>query len=260
MSLAISYQSELLKSKRTAAFWMSLIGAAFIPVIFFLIYLSKPDKVGPMLHVAPDPWAVYIMYGWNALSSFLFPMYIILICALLPQIEYRNNAWKQVWASPQTTGDVFFAKFLSIHTLILLFFLSFNLLMIGGALLVNAVHSQYPFFSHAIGWKSLAILSLKTYLSILSISALQYWLSLRFKSFVAPVGIGLALLVGSIIATGFGWEHVNKIPYAYPVLSMKSLAKPGVLEIDRHEWYSLAYTAFFLGLAFLDLRFRKERG
>ncbi|RYD97124.1 MAG: hypothetical protein EOP50_05975 [Sphingobacteriales bacterium] len=259
MSLAITYRAEMLKSKRTAAFWMSIIGAAFIPVVFFLVYALKAEKLAPVANASPEPWMLYLGMGWNSLNSFLFPMYIILICALIPQIEFRNNAWKQVWASPQTNGNVFFGKFLSIHTLILMFFLSFTVLMITGALLANAIHSVYPFFSHAIDWRALGVLSLKTYLSILSISAIQYWLSLRFKSFVAPVGIGLALLVGALIATSFGWEHANKIPYAYPILSIQSM-KGNHLEINRHEWYSLAYTAFFLGLAFLDLKLRKERG
>ena len=68
-----------------------------------------------------------------------------------------------------------------------------------------------------------------------------------------------SLLVGALIATGFGWEHVDKLPYAYPVLSMQSM-KGHALVISRHEWYSLGYTAFFLALGFLDLKFRKERG
>jgi hypothetical protein len=258
MSLAISFRSEMLKTRRTSAFWMSIIGAAFIPAIFLLVYLTRPDKAIPNLQLAP--WAIHLMQGWQSLSTFLFPMYIIMICALIPQLEFRNNSWKQVWASPQTTGEVFFAKYLSIHAMILLFFVSFNLLMIGVAVFINLVNPKFPFFDHALDLKALLRLSLKTYVSVLSISAIQYWLSLRFKSFVGSVGVGLALLIGALIAAGFGWEHTDKIPYAYPMLTLKSMMKTGEPLLSKHEWYALGYTAFFLVLGFLDLRFRKERG
>ncbi|GAB4094342.1 ABC transporter permease [Flaviaesturariibacter terrae] len=258
MSFAISYQSEMLKTRRTAAFWMSILGAAFIPAIYLLVYILKPEKVIPQLQMAP--WAIHFLQGWQALSSFLFPMYIILICALIPQLEFRNNTWKQVWASPQPTGHVFFAKYLSIQSMLLLFFISYNLLMILVAVIANTVHSNFPFFHNTLDWKALLRLSAKTYISVLSITAIQYWLSLRFKSFVAPVGIGLALLIGALIALGFGWEHCDKLPYAFPVLTLKAMMKQGGPFIDTHEWYSLGYTVLFLGLGFLDLKFRKERG
>jgi lantibiotic transport system permease protein len=258
MSLAITFRSEMLKTRRTSAFWMSLFGAAFIPGIFLLVYLFKPEKAIPNLMMMP--WAVHLMNGWQSLSSFLFPMYIILICALIPQLEFRNNTWKQVWASPQKTGEVFFGKYLSIHAMILLFFISFNLLMIGVAVFANLVNAKFPFFDHTLDWKALLRLSFKTYISILSISAIQYWLSLRFKSFVGPVGVGLALLIGGLIAMGFGWEHTDKIPYAFPVLTLKSMMKTGGPLLATHEWYALGYTAFFLALGYLDLKFRKERG
>ncbi|TCJ18636.1 hypothetical protein EPD60_03815 [Flaviaesturariibacter flavus] len=258
MSLAISFNSEMLKTRRTAAFWMSVAGAAFIPCIFLLIYLTKPDKMIPKLELGG--WTMHLQMGWQSLSSFLFPMYVILICALIPQVEYRNNAWKQVWASPQTTGEVFFAKWGAIQSMILLFFVVFNGLMIGNAALVNIINPKFPFFHMALDWKALIHLNVKTFVSVLSISAFQYWLSLRFKSFVAPVGIGLALLIAGLIATGFGWEHVDKIPFAYPILTLKSMMMPKQDYLVKHEWYSLAYTALFLVLGFLDLRYRKERG
>ncbi|RYY38792.1 MAG: hypothetical protein EOO08_13330 [Chitinophagaceae bacterium] len=258
MSLAISFQSEILKTKRTAAFWLSILGAAFIPAIYFLVYVLKPEKIIAKLQMGA--WALHFLQGWQALSSFLFPMYVILICALVPQLEFRNNTWKQVWASPQTTRSVFFAKFLSIQAMILLFFVSYNLFMILVAVLANTIHSGFPFFDQPLDWKALLRLSFKTYISVLSISSIQYWLSLRFKSFVAPVGLGLALLIGGIIANGFGWEHTDKIPYAYPTLTLIGMMRDAKTLMLPHEWYALGYTAFFLALGWLDLHFRKERG
>ncbi|RYZ19908.1 MAG: hypothetical protein EOO16_18510 [Chitinophagaceae bacterium] len=258
MSIAISYQSEMLKSRRTASFWLAVIGAAFIPTIFFLIYCFKPVKMVAQLQMMP--WEQHLLMGWQVFNSFLFPMFIILISALIPQIEFRNNAWKQVWASPQSTGEVFLAKFMAVQSMVLLCVLSFNVFEILAAVLANTINSKYPFFSNRLDWASLLRLNLRTYVSVLGISALQFLVSMRFKSFIGPVGIGLLLLIAGQIATGFRWEHAEWIPYSHPLLTLQSMTLNKSGWMVRHEWLSLGYAALFLTLGYLDLRFRKERG
>lgn len=258
MSFAISLQSELLKTKRTASFWMSILGAAVIPLIFFLKLTLDPADSGDAFGV--QPWKKFFGFAWQFLSAFLLPMYIILICALIPQIEFKNNAWKQVFASPQTTGQIFFSKFLTVHLMIFLCYSLFNVLMILSGIGASFIHSVYKFSSSPIDWSQLMQLNVKTYISILGISAIQFWLSIRFKSFIGPVGIGLALLVGGIIANGAQWVHAGKIPYAHPILTLMSMKEGSKLTIATHEWWALGYFVFFTLLGFLDLRFRKEKG
>lgn len=258
MSFANAYRSELLKTKRTSSFWLSLLGAGFIPAVFTAIYLSKPDDLGKAM--GTTPWEWHFMYCWNAMASFLLPMYVILICALVPQIEYRNNAWKQVFASPQSYGKIYFSKFFAIHTMILFCFVSFNLFTISCAVLSNLVHAQYAFFDHPINWTKLLSLNVKMYIATLGIAAIQYCLSLRLKNFIAPVGIGLALLIGGIIATGFGWKHVYKIPFAQPNLTLMWLGKEPAGWLQPHEWNALITFAIFTLLGFLDMTYRKEKG
>jgi hypothetical protein len=206
------------------------------------------------------PWQIHFSQGWQALSSFLFPMYIILICAMIPQIEFKNNAWKQVFASPQSTAQVFFSKFLTVHLMILFFYALFVGFMLMTGVIADLAHTKYTFLDKPVQWGVLMQLNAKTYISILGISAIQFWLSLRFKSFIGPVGIGLALLVAGIMATGFGWEHVYKIPYAHPILTLMSMKDRGALRLENHELNSIGYFIVFTTLGYLDLRFRKERG
>jgi lantibiotic transport system permease protein len=258
MSLLLSLRSEILKTRRTASFWLSVIGAFFIPAMFFLVYAFKP--VSSLKHLKFAPWAIHFAQGWQYLNAFLFPMYIILVCALIPQIEFKNNTWKQVFASPQSTGSIYFSKFLTIHIMILFSYILFNFFMITTALGVNLIHKNFPFIEQHIDWKGLMRLNLKTYISILGISAIQFWLGLRFKNFIAPVGIGLALLIGSIIATGMQWEHVAKIPYAHPVLTLRAMMTGHSRGMQDHDWYSIGYFVVFTLLGFFDLNYRKEKG
>jgi hypothetical protein len=256
MSFLISVKAEMIKTKRSASFWVVVLGAGFIPLIFLLTYVLAPEKNYRRLLVLP--WEQHFGIGWQALSSFLLPMFVILVCSLIPQIEFKNNAWKQVFSSPQSLGNIFFSKFFTIQLMILLLFLLFNLFMLGTGVLTSLINSKYIFLKSPINWGALFYLDAKTYLSVLGMSAIQYWLSLRFKNFIASIGIGLALLISSLIAIPF-WDNVDKLPYAYPMLTMQHFA-PGYYSFEKHEIYSVIYLIAFLLLAFLDMKYRKERG
>ena len=258
MSFTISLQSEVLKTKRSASFWLSILAALVMPAIFFLAFYFEPK--GSIKGLQQDPWGTYFMWGWGALSVFIFPMFVILICTLIPQIEFKNNAWKQVFASPQSLGSIYFSKFLTIHLMIFFFFLCFISLMFLSAILTTILNSNFAFFDKPVNWRMLGKLIFKTYISILGISAIQYCLSLRFKNFIAPVGIGLALLVAALVAREAGWEHIYKVPFAHPLLTLQNLSKAGRPFIENHEWNSILYFLAFMLIGLLDLKFRKEKG
>jgi len=178
----------------------------------------------------------------------------------VPQIEYKNNAWKQVFASPLTIEQVFFSKYTAIHLMVLLLFLCFNLFMILGAYVANWVHSGLPFTTSSLPLGNILLLSLRTYIALLAIISFQYWFSLRFRNFIVPIGLGLGLLVMSLVA--MRWEHADKLAYVLPFLSFSDDMKSGVnfSGLQTHEWYSSVYFVGITLLALMDLRWRKERG
>lgn len=253
MNLTISIRAEIIKTKRSASFWLSILGAAVIPVLFLLAYFIEPARG------YTQTWDKHLLDGWQVFNAFLLPMFIILICSLIPQIEFKNNAWKQVFASPQSIGTIFFSKFLTILIMVVFLLLAFNILLILAAIVPNLFYSKYRFLSHSIDFIQVLRMNVKTFVSLLAIISFQYWLSLRFKNFIVPIGIGLALLVISLLLYEFHWRHIYKVPYAFPVLTMDAIQDP-LFKMENHEWNALGYFAFFTTLAFLDMRFRKERG
>lgn len=258
MSFIISTKAELIKTKRSASFWLSLIGSGVIPLIFFLMYVLEPKNAS---RFQDKPWELHFTQGWQAFAAFLLPMFVILICSLIPQLEYKNNTWKQVFASPQSIGNIFFSKYVSIVIMILFLFLMFNLFMFLSGIVPNLFYSKYAFLKNSIDWGGLLKLNFKTFVALLGIISIQYWISLRFRNFIVPIGIGLALLVISLIL--IPWEHVDKVPFAYPLLTFISSTSKTELTgplLKNHELNSIGYFIFFTLLAFLDMRFRKERG
>src|ERR1700730_1202400 len=96
----LNTRAEMLKTKRTAAVWLSLLGAAFVPIVYCIAFIAKPDFFVPK--TKPDAWGFLIGQNWKVAAIFLLPMYVILISSLLVQVEYRNNTWKQVYTSPRS--------------------------------------------------------------------------------------------------------------------------------------------------------------
>jgi hypothetical protein len=171
-----------------------------------------------------------------------------------------NNTWKQVFASPQSFGDIFFSKYLVILFMVFFLFFMFNFFMFGSAILANLINNKYSFFDHSVPWLNLLKMNLKTFVALLGIISIQYWLSLRFKNFIIPIGIGLALLIAGLILSD--WKHIDKWPYIFPLLSFASAGSRAIrpLFFQNHEFNSIGYFVLFTILGLLDMRYRKERG
>jgi hypothetical protein len=143
---------------------------------------------------------------------------------------------------------------------IVLLFLLFNFFLVLSAVLANLIVPRYGFLKSHVDIVTMWKLNWHIFLSVMGIIAFQYFLSLRFKNFIAAVGIGLALLIASMIAIPF-WDHADTLPYAHPMLTMRNFAsKTNTVSLPRHEIYSVFYFIGFALLAFLDMKYRKERG
>ncbi|HEX6432393.1 MAG TPA: ABC transporter permease [Niastella sp.] len=255
-SFVLNTRAEFLKSKRTAAFWLTVVGAAFIPVINFISLVAQPDH---FLRVFKgNPWLHIINNNWEVATIFLLPMYVILVTSLVVQIEYRNNTWKQVYTLPRTLADIFFSRFIVIHALILFCFILFSASIILASYAANLVQKQYTFFDHPVPWERMFLLIVKTYFSVLAMAAIQYWLSLRFRNFILSVGIGLGLLVTGLII--HSWEHLYYYPYMYPAISFMRNFEKIPSFVAKAQLFNVIWFVLVLLIGFFDFVKRKEKG
>jgi lantibiotic transport system permease protein len=252
MNLLISLRSELLKTRRTASFYLTLIGAAVGPVIFLLNVLLDDDE---MDGTKKDPLnsLFKILSEMNGVA--FFPWFIILICTLLPQIEYRNNTWKQVFASPQTKANVFIAKFLNIHLLMLLFLIATHLFMFLNIVGVNFIKPDLNLFKHSLNGSTVLLNAANAYVTMFAIGTIHFWLGIRFKNFIVPIAVGLALwLTGTLLVFQFNSTIAYYFPYSYPAISLSPKYK---LHLEQVAWTSVGYAVVVLLLTYFDLRRRR---
>jgi hypothetical protein len=144
--------------------------------------------------------------------------------------------------------------------MIVFLFVMFNLFLMSGAILANLINNKYTFFRSSLPINSILKMNLKSFVSLLGIISIQYWLSLRLKNFIVPIGIGLCLLITAMIIQR--WEHIYKFPYAYSFLTFRTMGKTlrGGPLFQNHEFNSMCWFVAVTILAFFDMRFRKERG
>lgn len=210
MNFIHSFQSEWLKKRRSLASWLVFVGAFFTPTIILLVRL-KNYKALPKINTAEEFWTKLWFTTWESMTILLLPMGIILAVALITQIEYKNNSWKQLHATPQNYSTIFFAKFAVVLVMIFEVFVLFNLGFFLAVYIPSIIFSDVPFPTAPIPYQLMLETNAKFFIECLPILALQYLLSLHFKNFLVPIGVGFivwALGIGMVT-----WQHSYIFPY-----------------------------------------------
>jgi hypothetical protein len=248
MNLLISLRSEIIKTRRTAAFYLALIAAGLIAFIFLLDVSF--DGVSP--ENRQDALNSLMKEAFGILNILIFPMFIILLCTLLPQIEYRNGTWKQVFASPQPKLRIFIARFLAVQLMVLFFLLLFNIFIGIAAVAIHFMDPSLDLLNQPINGEVVIMYSVKAYIASLAVCAVQFWLGLRFRNFILPIAIGFSLwLVGTMMAMEFHTSNGHFFPYTFFVYSFF----PGFLaHLTFVQIASPVYMLIFLFLGYLDFR------
>jgi len=253
MNLILTLQSELLKTRRSSLIYLCLAAAVLGPALMLFDYGSEEG----LRELAKDPWNRYFQQGTMMLNLLFLPMFLVLTFTLLPQLEYRNNTWKQVLTAPQPISQLLVAKLLVGHLFVILFLLLYNLFLLGSLVITGLSHPSLQLFSHSLD-VTRQLTQLGTgYGSALAISGLHFWLGLRSRSFLLPLGIGIAgWFTTMLMLTEFKVAWAKATPFGIPLcLSFPKYAA----EIPTLLGYSAGYAVFFLALTFLEFRFRGIR-
>jgi len=251
MSLPISIRAELFKTKRTASLYLTLVIAAVVPFIFLLD--ATVDGISP--ENRSSIFSKMFSEGFKMTGFVMLPLFIVLISTLLPQLEYKNNAWKQVLTSPQTKGNVYLAKFINIHLLILLFLVANQLFMLLSAIALHFMEPSFNVLNQPLHIYDVLVNILNSYATLLAFSTIQFWLGLRFKNFIVPLAIGISMwFVGSMLVLEFKSGFSIYFPYSFHVYSVFPKIKH---QLNAVEWTSGAYAVAFLLLGFIDFKTRK---
>lgn len=257
MQFIYSLQSEWLKTKRSAASWLCIIGGFFIPTIYLIVFLVKSRTIEFGVEDG-NVWEAHFINLMRNMKAFLLPMGVIMASSLITQMEFKNNTWKQLHTTPQSLTTIFLAKFSVIAIMTIKFFVFFTIgVILSGLIPCLVINGKLP--DDPFPFLFLIKENCKVFILCLPIIAIQYLISLRFKNFLVPVGIGLVGLIGSMI--GSIWEYIYVSPYSYVFLdNVKDLPFfKGKININLYQG-AIIYFSLLMMISYFMFTKKKEKG
>jgi len=203
--------AELLKVKRTLAFWLTLLAPLSVALMLLMIFLEQGEQIG----YRENRWYSLTqnsLVGWGLL---MLPLFVTLETGLMSALEHSNKTWKQLYALPLPRWTIYAAKqFVSIGLigLSMIFLLA---MVIGVGLLLNQLKPTMG-FATPIPWSTIFQAYLFTYLASWLIISLHLWVSAHWPSFVAAMGVGIVATVAGVLVIESDWAGVY--PWTLPGL------------------------------------------
>lgn len=247
-------QSEYLKTRKTFAFWLAILGGILIPSLIFLVVKSNPNIIANS--ISPAPWQMFLKFNWQTVAAFLFPLYIVLITALVVQVDYKANAFKKMLTLPISRTSYYLAKLTVIIYYVALTHFIFLVSILVFGFLLGAIVPETLFLDKPIPLTDMFTQVTKSLLAALGMISIQYLISIRFKNFIKPIGLGFAATIaGSIML--LGWKYADYWPWILP-----AKVSPGIMQgasrdiFTKHEFISMGYFILFsfLGIFYFSRR------
>ncbi|MCT4619587.1 MAG: ABC transporter permease [Marinisporobacter sp.] len=176
----------------------------FFPFFFFICGLMNVMKYKHIM-LKNDPWGHIYEQNAIAYGGIFFPIVTAIIIISLTKIEFKHNNFKKIFSLPVTRGKIYFAKFITCCLLTLT-----NVLIFIGFCILSAIiiiHTkQIPMY--------VVFSPLLAFVFSLPIMAIQYYLSIRFKNIVLPLGLAIILIIPTMIINATKFWFV--FPFTYP--------------------------------------------
>jgi hypothetical protein len=226
--LAKAVSAECLKLKRTLA--VRLAVAAPLAVVLLNSFLYAQGRGGS---AGDNPLIGFAQINFTMWTILVLPLYIALAATLIAAVDHQTDGWKQLFVLPISRTSVFAAKWIATGGVALV-----SAVVFAAAISVAAevLRLSRPAFSDATVPVALVVLrSFQTFAAACLIVSIQTWISLRYRTFIAGLGLGIMavlVLLGGVARAGLGTFIVYTYPWALPPTAM---ARMWETHVDR--WF-----------------------
>lgn len=238
IALKRGISAELYKFKRTFILWFLIIGPAFIPVINFIIFMSRGEQV---MAEGGNPWQRLLEFSIDP-GNFLFPFFVMIVALFVNSIEYNANTWKLIYAQPLSRATVYVAKVKVFILMILLSLMLFGIFSVIAGTILGQLKPDLG-FDQAFDKSVFFILPFKIFLGTMGYASIQFWMSQKWKNLILSLGVGIAGFISFSILVQ-GWEYAEYHPYGFQILGLGSVRDP-----EFEMWGNMQFIYRSLGLA-----------
>jgi hypothetical protein len=215
----LSFRSEFYKTRKTAGFWSAVILPLLLCLLIFAGFYSKSDKL-----IAEPGMMLWIQFSGailGVMGSLLLPILIVFIGYSVNSIEHKADTWKTLFSLPISKFAVYSAKYFYAVFLVFLCLGLFVLFTICFGNLLGVLIPALKFHDYNMS-DTLIQLYFKLFLSSLGILSIQFLLSLLFRDFLKPMGIGFVATITGVILVANQWKYDYLFPYSHPMLALSA--------------------------------------
>ncbi len=182
---------ELLKLRRTLAFWLALLIPASIIGLQFFVYLRQGL---PQLNIEYTGWQLIIQQTMVIWALVMLPLYITLQTALVAGVEHNQHTWKSLFTQPVPRWMIVLGKQ---FTNLLLFGIAMLVMFLLMPLMGLALRAIKPGIgiSAQVPWLPLLKLCALVFAGGWLMTMINTWVAINWQNFVVAVGIGIITTV-----------------------------------------------------------------
>jgi hypothetical protein len=256
LSFVRSFRADTIKLKNTPIFWISLLGGLFVTGLLFILHYFSVEEIHK-----PDtnPWIFYCAFGMTFISVLLVVPFAVLVTSSVMLPEHKTESDKDLYSLPLPKSQVYFSILvvvLGIIALTYLIFFSAHLLM---GWILGLLRPEYEFYQYAPQTLHFAKILGHSYISVLGVAGLHYWLSVRWKNFIIPMGIGLCgYIISVMLSITQRFDLAIYFPYSYPAMIGNELGMENAAQLTwwgaltNVEWYSIGFLMLFAVVGFIE--------
>ncbi|MDP3405366.1 MAG: ABC transporter permease [Brevundimonas sp.] len=193
---------ELRKLNRSLALLLALAAPTLIAIFVFFNMLRGDE---------PRPWLMYVQGATAIWAFFMLPMSVTALTALVAHMEHGPRAWDHLRALPVARWKLYAAKAVCVLGVVAAMSV-LNLVLTWGAVTLAATLKPAVAPTGVFDLAGQAILLGRVLLAAILMIAIQFWVALRFSSFVPALAIGIGGTFFSVVATSakqgvfFPWQ------------------------------------------------------
>lgn len=210
--------AEWLKLRRTLALAVAFVAPFAIVLLQVGAALSRETSLTAYVSDGETVWQTFIRQNMNWWSLLMLPLFVTLETALVAGLDHAGDHWKQLFALPIRRGAVYAAKYLigmALVGLSLLALLGFSVL---AGLGLGLIYPDVGLNLAGIPWLHGLALCGVVGVSACLVTALQSWVSLRWRSFAVAAAVGIVATVAGVIIINS--DYGQYYPWTLPALTM----------------------------------------
>jgi lantibiotic transport system permease protein len=206
-----AFSAEVLKLKRTLALRLAFAAPLLIVLLQLGVYLVRGEE---MEHGSASPIAGFARGILTLWTLIFLPFYATLATSLLASIDHHEHHWDQLFALPVRRWTVFAAKWIAAVSLVILSSLTIPVFTFCAAELLKLVRHGWAGVPFPAGLLGNGVV--RSCAAALLLISLQFWFSLRWRSSVISLSIGIAGIMSGIILITAPLEFLSVYPWTAP--------------------------------------------